>query len=40
MEVILYAAIRCVYLLYFHPLSKYPGPTIAAVTNAWWAYHW
>ncbi|KAK0629905.1 cytochrome P450 [Bombardia bombarda] len=35
-----YAAARGVYLLYLHPLSKFPGPRIAAVSNVWYAYHW
>ncbi|KAH6696657.1 hypothetical protein BKA61DRAFT_741584, partial [Leptodontidium sp. MPI-SDFR-AT-0119] len=35
-----YAVLRCVYLLYFHPLSKLPGPRIAATSNVWYAYHW
>ncbi|KAH6664822.1 cytochrome P450 [Halenospora varia] len=35
-----YAATRCIYLLYFHPLSKLPGPKIAAVSNVWYGYHW
>ncbi|GAB1309907.1 hypothetical protein MFIFM68171_00117 [Madurella fahalii] len=35
-----YAAVRCIYLLYFHPLSSFPGPRIAAVSNTWYAYHW
>lgn len=35
-----YAAARCLYLLYFHPLSKFPGPRLAAVSNVWYAYHW
>ncbi|KAG8528961.1 uncharacterized protein KY384_006650 [Bacidia gigantensis] len=35
-----YAAARCLYLLYFHPLSKFPGPKVAAVSNVWYAYHW
>lgn len=39
-EATLYSVVRCVYLLYFHPLSKYPGPRLAAVSNVWWAYHW
>ncbi|KAF7535628.1 hypothetical protein G7054_g5244 [Neopestalotiopsis clavispora] len=37
---VMYAATRCVYNLYFHALSKYPGPRLAAVSNVWWAYHW
>lgn len=38
--VITYVAARCIYLLHFHPLSKFPGPKIAAVSNVWYAYHW
>ncbi|KAI9731793.1 MAG: hypothetical protein M1834_004582 [Cirrosporium novae-zelandiae] len=26
---------RCVYLIYFHPLSAYPGPLLAKLTNFW-----
>ncbi|KAI4863264.1 isotrichodermin C-15 hydroxylase [Hypoxylon rubiginosum] len=36
----LYAALRCFYLLYWHPLAKYPGPKLAAVSNAWYGWHW
>ncbi|KAF7865957.1 hypothetical protein EAF04_006121 [Stromatinia cepivora] len=36
----LYAASRVIYLSYFHPLSQFPGPRIAAVSNIWYAYHW
>ncbi|KIN02841.1 hypothetical protein OIDMADRAFT_119338, partial [Oidiodendron maius Zn] len=35
-----YAISRYIYLLYFHPLSKFPGPRIAAVSNIWYTYHW
>ncbi|KAI1404957.1 isotrichodermin C-15 hydroxylase [Hypoxylon fuscum] len=36
----LYAALRCFYFLYWHPLATYPGPKLAAVSNAWYGWHW
>ncbi|KAK8068348.1 hypothetical protein PG996_007460 [Apiospora saccharicola] len=38
--VVLYATLRYVYNVYFHPASRFPGPRIAAVSNIWYAYHW
>ncbi|KAF2182990.1 cytochrome P450 [Zopfia rhizophila CBS 207.26] len=35
-----YVGPRCIYLLYFHPLAKFTGPKIAAISNIWYAYHW
>ncbi|CAG8978252.1 hypothetical protein HYALB_00009149 [Hymenoscyphus albidus] len=37
---IIYVSSRCVYHLYFHPVSQLPGPKLAAVSNVWYAYHW
>lgn len=28
-----------VYRLFFHPLSRIPGPRLAAISNCWLAYH-
>ncbi|KAL1886600.1 hypothetical protein Plec18167_000532 [Paecilomyces lecythidis] len=34
-----YISCVCVYRLFFHPLSKIPGPPVAACTSLWLAYH-
>ena len=38
-SVLLYLAGRCVYLVYFHPLSNVPGPWQAKLTDWWQMYH-
>ncbi|KUI57993.1 hypothetical protein VP1G_05332 [Cytospora mali] len=35
---IAYCISRVIYNLYFDPLSNYPGPKLAALTDIWWAY--
>ncbi|KAI0525423.1 cytochrome P450 [Xylaria bambusicola] len=30
----------CVYTLYLHPLAKFPGPKVAAITQLWHAWSW
>ncbi|ROW15259.1 hypothetical protein VPNG_03106 [Cytospora leucostoma] len=38
--VIVYSLSRSIYNLYFHPISRYPGPKLAAISNVWYAYNW
>ncbi|KAI0601521.1 putative cytochrome P450 [Biscogniauxia sp. FL1348] len=37
---VLYRLGYCVYLLWFHPLAKYPGPSLAAISEIWYAKTW
>ncbi|KAK1996637.1 cytochrome P450 [Colletotrichum falcatum] len=35
-----FLVVRAIYLLYFHPLAKFPGPKFAAISDIWYMYHW
>ncbi|KAI1335206.1 cytochrome P450 [Xylariaceae sp. FL0016] len=37
---IVYELLWIVYALNFHPLAKYPGPKLAAISESWLAYVW
>jgi hypothetical protein len=36
---VLYVGVIIVYRLFFHPLSKYPGPFLAKITDLHLTYH-
>lgn len=38
LQITAYCVSRIIHNLYFHPLSKYPGPKIAAISDIWWGY--
>lgn len=40
LQITLYATLRCFYNVYFHPLAKYPGPKLAAISYVWYSYQW
>ncbi|KAI0379537.1 cytochrome P450 [Hypomontagnella monticulosa] len=39
-KITIYTSLRYIYLSYFHPASRFPGPKLAAISNLWYAYQW
>ncbi|ETS83955.1 hypothetical protein PFICI_05831 [Pestalotiopsis fici W106-1] len=37
---VVYLVCKAVYLKWFHPLAKFPGPPLAAISDVWYAFHW
>ncbi|KAL4806041.1 cytochrome P450 [Aspergillus unguis] len=40
MKLLIYIISACVYNYFFHPLSCYPGPKLAAISELWYAKNW
>jgi hypothetical protein len=38
-QVAAYTLSRYIYLSYFHPASKFPGPKLASISNLWLSYY-
>ncbi|KAI1423449.1 cytochrome P450 monooxygenase-like protein [Xylaria sp. FL1777] len=38
LSIVAYYIVQAVYLLFFHPLAKYPGPKLAAISDLWWLW--